>query len=702
MNNKKLSANCVGAFVLGLLIIHSASGAGAKQNWEFDANNDREGWSVPERMTGAVMGGSLWLTLNPKERDPEKLTSVNYQIYGDYNVFKRLSAGEKANLTGPSNTGGLSIAGPSSVDIVSPRDLAIEALAQSGRQLQVKVRLLNLSPTTNLDFKWRSKEMAKDSWSSKRCNLKPDLKQWQEITCFFDRQWSGTVDQVALGVSENVIRGDLWIDSIRIETGPAEPGPVRPDVASSRIVPRVSIPGLSQAGFADAFKVLDEGLVVDVPAYGFPFPFMKAAGDKKYGDYWWHVDTALNAAGAAWVNQAFAENVMRGFHEVQSLNPDGRLSGYPWEAVSGQVGDVNQEPMYFFESAYAIAHHSQDAALRAEIYETMRKFLDWYLSPIKRDTGTGLVTGTWEEAVGFPPSSKDFDGFSYIQSRVPVSLNVGVAVAASLTADLAADLGKNDEADRYRREFNELKAAINTALWDENDGVYYDYDLKAKQTLRYRTAATFYPLRLGIAPESRQQRLIRRLTDPAEFNWGKTPIPNIAMTEDMPRGKSSDMIWVLTNMPIIKGLEESGRHDLAAELNWSMVKLLHGNYWEIYSLSSEGQAAQRYGFSAWGYISGVIEHLFGLNYDAIQGQVRVAPHVPKALYGKGLALNDLILPTEGDSKLSVRIKQSSPTAAEITVNIAGKLPDGNLQVALPGSGKATTVPAKHSLTVVFP
>jgi Trehalase len=701
---KSLLAKGSYAALLAALSMQPASGSSVIRKWEFDVNNDREGWSIPERMTGAVMGGSLWLTPTPKEKDPAKLTSLNYQIFGDYNVLKRILAGEKASETGPSSSGGLSIAGPSSVDIVSPGDLRIEALSQSDQQLQIKVRLLNLSPATNLDFKWRSKDMAKDSWSSKRCNLKADLKQWQEITCFFGRQWRGTVDQIALGVSENVIRGDLWIDSIRIESGPAEPIPVRPDVASAGIVPKVSIPGLSQTAFADAFKVLDEGLVVDVPAYGFPYPFMKASGDAKYGDYAWPPDTSLNAAAAAWVNQPFAENVIRGFHEVQSLNPDGRLSGYPWEAVSGQVGDVNQCPEYFFESAYAIAIRSPDPALRAEIYQTMHNYLDWYLSPIKRDQDTGLVTGTWEESVGFPPSSKDLDGLSYVRSRAPVSLNVGIAVAASLTADLAADLGKTEEADRYRRVFSELKTAINAFLWDENDGVYYDYNLKTKQMLRYRTAATFFPFRLAIAPESRQQRLIRRLTDPAEFNWGKTPVPNIAMTEDAPvfDGRNFNAIWALTNVPIIKGLEESGRSDLAAELNWSMLKLFHGNYSEVYSLSGKAEGGQRYGFTAAGYISGVMEHLFGIDYDAVHGQVRIAPHVPKALYGKDLALDDVILPTEGEAKLSVRINQSAAAAAKITVDITGKLPDGTIQVALPGSSKTSTVPTQHSLTVVFP
>lgn len=58
------------------------------------------------------------------------------------------------------------------------------------------------------------------------------------ITYSFDWEWHGAVDQVALGVSENAICGDLWIDSIRTEMGPAGLVPLRPDVASRALSPR--------------------------------------------------------------------------------------------------------------------------------------------------------------------------------------------------------------------------------------------------------------------------------------------------------------------------------------------------------------------------------------------------------------------------------------------------------------------------------
>ena len=310
-----------------------------------------------------------------------------------------------------------------------------------------------------------------------------------------DRNWSGSIDQIALGISENVVRGDIWIESIQIEMAVPEPVPVRPDVASTAVIPRISVPGLTQAQLPDAFKVLDECLVVEVPAYGFSYPFMKASADGQYGDYAWpYGDTALTAAAAAWVNQGFAENVMRGTAEIQSVNPDGRISGYPWEPFMGQPADNNFRPDSFFDSAYAIALRTKDGHLRGVIYETMRKYLEWWLSPTKRDAATGLIMGDWEEALNFGPM---MDGAvaveSKAQSRAPVDLNAAIVVAAALTADVASNLGRSEEAARYRKIAEELKNSINVWMWNEQDGFYHDFDIRHKRLATNASAAAFLP-----------------------------------------------------------------------------------------------------------------------------------------------------------------------------------------------------------------
>ena len=84
---------------------------------------------------------------------------------------------------------------------------------------QVRLKVLNLSSLTDFLLKWRTQ---KDGWGSKgpkwgqprqsrRCTLKADTKEWQEITCYVGQRWQGTIEQIAIGqkLPENASRRPL-------------------------------------------------------------------------------------------------------------------------------------------------------------------------------------------------------------------------------------------------------------------------------------------------------------------------------------------------------------------------------------------------------------------------------------------------------------------------------------------------------------
>jgi Trehalase len=668
-----------------LLLVASMSQAQIPHRWNFDRNGDRENWTAPAASRGAVMGGSLWLTLEPKETDPTRIAKASFQWEGDKDP--------DANL------------------LTSPSDLQLPA----AQVTQVRLRVLNLSSLTDFFLKWRTRE---HGWGdekvdsgqpqqSRRCTLKPDTREWQEITCYIDQRWQGTIEQIAIAKSaQTTIRGNLWIDWIEIAKGAPEPVRERPDVSSSQVVPKVTIPDISQDGFADAFKALDQCLTTDVPIYGFNYPVMSPGGYYTSGG-WWQLDSSLAVTGAKWVNQQFVEDVMRGFGEVQ--NPDGRIDpvGYFW--IRGQPADLSSLPK-FLEVAYDVARRSNDVKLRGQIYESMRKYLDWWLSPVKRDARTGLISGIGEETFGDRWQAPHLEGETLDiepMTLAPVDTNVVVAVGALNTARLAEALGKRD-AVRYRGAFASLTQAINTYMWDEGAGAYYNYDLHEGTRRPGLSVTIFDPLRLQIATAARRDRLLKRLLDPAQFNWGKRPLTSWAMTEPgVYVEAASDYdgrawfgdIWTLRNMTVVAGLEESLRPDLAAELNWATIKTFHSNYREyVLPSTGEGLGAKNYAWTASQYIGAIIEHLFGIDYDASEKRLRIAPHVPKALYGKNIALAGLILPNDKDTRLTVHVKQTSPTAATIQVEITGPLPEGDLLVTLPGTQKEYRVPVRHSYT----
>ena len=70
----------------------------------------------------------------------------------------------------------------------------------------------------------------------------------------------------------------------------------------------------------------------------------------------------------------------------------------------------------------------------------------------------------------------------------------------------------------------------------------------------------------GAASPARAQRLVERLTDPAQF-WPPFPVPSVALdepsfTDDMWRGPT----WPSYNLLIIQGLRRYGYDALAAEV----------------------------------------------------------------------------------------------------------------------------------------
>jgi hypothetical protein len=548
--------------------------------WGFDKWNDREGWTCPEILNGTVSGGAMWLTIQSKREDNAPI-SWRDQVWGKGQRY----------------------------ELVSPKNLSINA----SKFNKIVIRIRNLSPETDGFIRWETVDKL-DS-GVVRYTMKPDCKEWQEVVCHMDNHWKGIIGQIKVQPASMWQRGDLWIDWIAVGRGEVKQAILRPDVCSNAVVPQIKLPGISQKDFNDAFKVLDECIIVNVPINGFNYPVMAPGG--YYGENWWALDASLNVAGSKWVNQKFVENLMRGFAEVQKQNPDGRIDLWGGSPTRGQAADVSSLPR-FFEAAYDVARRSNDVVLQNTIYEAMKKNLGYWFSSKKRDDATGLITGVFEETF--------YDPDKQPQVIAPVDLNVAVAIGCFNTSKLAKYLGKATEAEKFLLDFKQLSATINQYLWNEDNQVYYNYNVIEKRQDKQLLCSTFDPLRLGIAPPDRIDKLMKSLLNPSLFYWGIRPLTSIARTEPKyveakghydGRAWSGD-IWTLRNLAVIKGLEDVGKHDLAAELTWSTIKTFNAKYCEyIVPSTGSGEGVQRYGWSASQYIQAIIEDLFGVDYYLI-------------------------------------------------------------------------------------
>jgi hypothetical protein len=159
------------------------------RRWDFNSYGNTEGWTIPDSLNGAVMGGSLWLTI--QRIPPVKQPPIAHQIWGS----------------------------PEFADIDSPKGLGIRAQDVT----KVRMRILNLSPETDGYLFWRTKENPEADAGILRFTMKPSLNEWQEVVCHVDNSWKGTINQIRIRPGLLSMRGDIWIDWVAITDGAIRP-----------------------------------------------------------------------------------------------------------------------------------------------------------------------------------------------------------------------------------------------------------------------------------------------------------------------------------------------------------------------------------------------------------------------------------------------------------------------------------------------
>jgi alpha,alpha-trehalase len=95
---------------------------------------------------------------------------------------------------------------------------------------------------------------------------------------------------------------------------------------------------------------------------------------------------------------------------------------------------------------------------------------------------------------GFDPSNR-FGPFSVdIIHHAPVGLNALLYKMEMEAAEIYSILGWADEATTWRNRAAERKERVDRYLWNEETGLYHDYDFREEAFNPYVFATTFYPL----------------------------------------------------------------------------------------------------------------------------------------------------------------------------------------------------------------
>jgi hypothetical protein len=187
-----------------------------------------------------------------------------------------------------------------------------------------------------------------------------------------------------------------------------------------------------------------------------------------------------------------------------------------------------------------------------------------------------------------------------------VDISAQMALCARQLARIATLVGAQDEVAGYERAHGEIAEALNRLCWHEGDGWYYD--LGHGEQVPRRHIGAFWVLWAGIAPPARAQRMLARLTDPAQF-WRRIPVASTPADDPRfaPRGAYwLGSVWAPTNYMLLRGLEQAGQQALAQRLArryYAAVAAVYrdtGTFWENYAPDALSPGSQaRADFCGW-------------------------------------------------------------------------------------------------------
>ena len=202
---------------------------------------------------------------------------------------------------------------------------------------------------------------------------------------------------------------------------------------------------------------------------------------------------------------------------------------------------------------------------------------------------------------GFDPSNR-FGLFNVdVIHYAPVCLNSLLFRMETEAAQIEEIVGNASSAHAWRHRAEARRVAIDRYLWDEEAGLYFDYNFETKTRRKYEFATTFYPLWAGLASKEQAQRV--------RDNLKLFEAPGGLLTSTRVTGNQWDAPygWAPLQMIPLDGLRRYGYDADADRISRSFLSMVtqdfeeHGAIVEKYDVQrrrSDVAAGIKFGYSA--------------------------------------------------------------------------------------------------------
>jgi alpha,alpha-trehalase len=134
----------------------------------------------------------------------------------------------------------------------------------------------------------------------------------------------------------------------------------------------------------------------------------------------------------------------------------------------------------------------------------------------------------------------------------PVCLNSLLYKAETDLAEICLRVGRNQDEPQWRERASERQQKMNQLLWNESEGMFFDYDFVAGTQSNCKFATTFYPLWAGIASEAQARAVAANLKSFEQAHGLAASLQETQAQWDFPYG------WAPLHLLAAEGLRRCG------------------------------------------------------------------------------------------------------------------------------------------------
>ena len=167
-------------------------------------------------------------------------------------------------------------------------------------------------------------------------------------------------------------------------------------------------------------------------------------------------------------------------------------------------------------------------------------------------------------------------------SVIAVDLNTYLYSELLAMADLAKILNRPSDREYYQRRAREIKSGIMKFLWNKEDRIFYNLDIRTGRQIVKKSFTSFMPLYKKLVPRNMGREIIKsHVLNPREF-WSKYGVRSLAKDEAeynnaniiKPHSNWQGPVWPLVNFFSFRALLNYGFKKEAKELAVKTGQLL--------------------------------------------------------------------------------------------------------------------------------